>query len=193
MNWGANLVSRRAARRLGAGVAAALCALASPVAWAAPDDTATTTGSANIIVVQRLSFIKTADMNFGRLIPGTTAGTVTVAPDGTRSITGGVRLASGPSQPARFAGYGQYNHYVAISINATSRTMTRAGGTETMTFDTFVIGSTPQAVLSTSPLSFRIGSTNGQFNFPVGATLRVKANQTPGIYTGTFALTLEYL
>lgn len=160
---------------------------------AAPDDTASITGGAQVIVIERLTFIKTQDLMFGSLIPGTTAGTVTVDPDGSRTATGGVRLASGASQPARFAGYGQRNKYVAISVNANSRTMTRAGGTETMTFDTFVIGSTPEAQLSTTPLSFRIASTDGMFNFPVGATLRVKANQTPGLYTGTFTLTLEYL
>jgi hypothetical protein len=174
------------------GAATAVLAFAAVPALAAPSDKATGSAGANVIVVTRLSFIKIADLDFGRLIPGTTAGTVIVATDGTRTATGGVKLASGPSQPARFAGYGQYNNTVAISINAPTRTMTRAGGTETMTFDTFVIGSTPEAVLSTAPLSFRIGATNGQFNFPVGATLRVKANQTPGLYTGTFTLTLEY-
>lgn len=192
MTWGGHL-SPRTMRRLCTGIAAALSAAAAPHAMAAPGDTATTGAGANVIVVQRLSFIKTQDLMFGRLIPSTTAGTVTVDPDGTRTATGGVRLAAGQSQPARFAGYGQYNNYVAISLNANSRTMTRAGGTETMTFDTFVIGSTPEAQLSTSPLSFRIGGATGQFNFPVGATLRVKANQTPGLYTGTFTLTLEYL
>ena len=39
----------------------------------------------------------------------------------------------------------------------------------------FEIGSTPTALLSTSPTRFRITSPLGNYNFPVGATLEVGA------------------
>jgi len=58
---------------------------------------------------------------------------------------------------------------------------------------TFEIGSTPTAILSTSPTRFRITSPLGNYNFPVGATLEVGANQAPGNYSGTFTVTLNYL
>ena len=57
---------------------------------------------------------------------------------------------------------------------------------------TFVIGSTPTAVLTTTPTRFRIAALNGVFNFPIGATLEVGANQAPGFYTGTWSITLNY-
>ncbi len=57
----------------------------------------------------------------------------------------------------------------------------------------FEIGSTPTAILSTTPLRFTITSALGNYNFPVGATLDVGANQTPGDYSGTFTVTLNYL
>ena len=47
--------------------------------------------------------------------------------------------------------------------------------------------------LSTSPTRFRITSPLGNYNFPVGATLEVGANQAPGDYSGTFTITLNYL
>ena len=57
----------------------------------------------------------------------------------------------------------------------------------------FEIGSTPTAILSTTPTRFTIASALGNYNFPVGATLEVGANQTPGDYSGTFTITLNYL
>ena len=61
-----------------------------------------------------------------------------------------------------------------------------------MTVSQFEIGSTPTAVITTSPTRFRIASTNGQFNFPMGAQLAVGANQAAGTYSGTFSVTLNY-
>ena len=140
-----------------------------------------------------LSFFKVDDMVFGRIIAGNTAGTVILAPDGTRTKTGGVNLATGiPPQPATFAGYGYNNQQVAIAMGSNSVTLNRVGGGSTMTMDSFVVGSTPTANLSTTPLAFRIASVTGQFRFPLGATLRVNANQRPGTYSGTFSIILQY-
>ncbi len=167
--------------------------LALATGQAAFAQVATTQGQAEAVVVSPLSFFKVDDLVFGRLIPGPTAGTVVIAPNGTRTATGGVRLATGlPHQPAAFAGRGSFNQLVRISVNATTRTLTRVGGTQTMLMDTFVIGSSPTATLTTAPLAFRIATPTGMFQFPVGARLRVGANQVPGIYTGTFTITLDY-
>lgn len=150
-------------------------------------------GRAEAVVVGALSFFKVDDIVFGSIIPGPTAGTVVLAPTGARTKTGGVKLATGATpQPASFAGRGANNQRVAISVTSNSVTLNRVGGGGTMTMDTFIIGSSPTAQLTTAPLAFRINSATGIFQFPVGATLRVKANQAPGKYTGTFAITLQY-
>jgi len=155
--------------------------------------TAATANQAEAVIVSALSFFKVDDLMFGRIIPGTTAGTVVLAPDGTRTRTGGVRLASGPAaQPAAFAGRGAFNQRVAISVSSNTITLNRVGGGGTMNMDTFIIGSTPTAALTTAPLAFRIATPTGIFQFRVGATLRVRANQAPGNYVGTFAVTLQY-
>ena len=57
---------------------------------------------------------------------------------------------------------------------------------------TFVVGSTPTAILTTTPTRFRIAAANGIFTFPLGATLEVGANQAPGKYTGNWSITLNY-
>lgn len=145
---------------------------------------------AQIAIVRPLEFIKVEDLNFGRVIRSTTAGTVTIAPDGTRTKTGNVILIGTGFQPARFAGMGTNNQRVDISLGSASIFVTGPGAP--MRVQTFVMGSTPTAILTTTPRRFRINSTTGIFNFPVGATLEVGANQTPGTYSGTWSITLNY-
>lgn len=183
--------SARAARR---GLAAALALVGiSTSAPALAGQRTTFPVPVEVIIVSQLSFFKVDDLSFGRIIPGTTAGTVTVAPAGGRTTTGGVRLATGGIvQPATFAGKGSQNQTLTLSINATSRTLTRVGGTQTMTMDSFLIGSTPPTNLTVAPLTFRITSSTGMFEVPIGARLQVGANQAPGVYQGNFTLTLNY-
>jgi hypothetical protein len=146
-------------------------------------------GQAFAIIIAQLSFIKTQDLDFGQITASNSAGTMTISPSGVRSKTGAVTLFGEAGAPARFAGYGFPNQSVLISITAPTGVLTRSGGSETMQFDTFVVGSTPQVQLTTAPRVFRISSSTGMFAFPVGATLRVKRNQAPGVYAGTFSIT----
>lgn len=165
--------------------------LGMALAFTAPAYAGTTPGSAEITIVRPLSFIIDDNLDFGAVIRGTTAGTVTVAPDGTRTRTGGVTLANGGGQkPASFAGQGAFNQRVDISIGASSIFLTGPGAP--MRVRDFVIGSTPTAVLTTAPLRFTIAAPTGIFAFPVGATLDVGANQAPGKYTGNWSITLNY-
>ncbi|MBJ7439653.1 MAG: DUF4402 domain-containing protein [Sphingopyxis sp.] len=170
----------------------AVCALMMAPAIAAPAHAQQTAqGQSEAIVLRPLSFFKVNDLSFGDIIPSNAAGTVTLAPDGSRSRTGGVTLAGNGGAPARFAGLGSLNRQVNISLG--SNTIWLTGPGVRMRARTFEIGSTPTAVLSTSPTRFRITSPLGNYNFPVGATLEVGANQTPGDYSGTFTITLNYL
>lgn len=149
-------------------------------------------GRTEAIVVTPLSFFIVDNLDFGAIVAGGTAGTVVVPPTGARTRTGGVTLVGSLYSPSSFAGRGQNNQLVQISLASNSIQIRRVSGTQQMTVDTFIIGSTPTAQLTTNPQVFRITSASGVFNFPVGATLRVGANQVPGLYTGTFTMTLNY-
>jgi hypothetical protein len=167
-------------------VASAMGSLAiAPAAHA--DQTAV---DAQIAVVRPLEFIRVENLDFGRVIRSSTAGTVTIAPDGTRTKTGGVTLIGTGFQAAEFAGMGTNNQRVDVSLGANQIFVTGPGAP--MRVHTFVIGSTPTAVLTTTPRRFRINSPTGIFIFPVGATLDVGANQAPGTYNGTWTITLNY-
>ncbi len=174
---------------VGAALLAAIAG-APALAQSTQGPTGTNQAEAKIIVLRQLSFFRVQDLDFGDIIPGPTAGIVRIFPDGTRTVTGGVTVFGTTHQPARFAGLGSFNQQVLISVS--SNTIDLTGPGTPMTLSQFDIGSTPTAILSTTPRRFRITSTNGQFNFPVGARLAVGANQTAGNYSGSFSITLNY-
>jgi hypothetical protein len=178
--------------RLACALAAATGLFASAPAQAQQTQgpTRTNQAEAKSIVLRQLSFFRVQDLDFGDIIPGPTAGVVRILPDGTRTVTGGVQVAGSTHQPARFAGMGSRNQQVLISVSANTIQLTGPGAP--MTLSQFEIGSSPSVILSTTPTRFRINTTNGQFNFPVGARLAVGANQADGVYSGTFAITLNY-
>ena len=169
----------------------ALAILIAPVAASPALAQSNAQSEAEAIVLRPLSFFKVNDLDFGDIIPSASAGTVRLNPDGSRSRTGGVTLAGDDGAPARFAGLGSFNRQVNISLG--SNTIWITGPGTRMRVRNFEIGSTPTAILSTSPTRFRITSPLGNYNFPVGATLEVGANQAPGDYSGTFTITLNYL
>ncbi len=156
-------------------------------------EVANAVGRAEAVVVERLSLVKVEDLDFGKIVSGTTAGAITVAPDGSRTSAGGALGVSTGFHPARFSGYGFRDQNVLISVGSNTPRIRRAGGSETMQVDTFTIGSVPPTTLTTVPRRFRINSTTGMYSFSVGATLRVSGRQAPGVYTGTFSVTVSYL
>ena len=160
-----------------AGVAAPACAQSASI-------------GTESVVVTPLSFIEVNGLKFGSIIPSTVAGNVVLAPNGTRTSTNGIVVVGTEHEPAEFAGQGTQNQIVQISVGAAPIWLTGPG--TRMRMRNITIGSTPTAVLTPVPRSFRITSSTGIFRFPVGAELRVGANQTPGTYTGTWDITLNY-
>ena len=157
----------------------------------APALAGTATATAKAIVLRPLSFFAIQDMNLGDIIPGAGGGTVRLYPNGTRTSTGTIVLSGSSHQPARFVGLGTPNEQISMTVPAATVYLTGPGAPMPLT--NFEIGSTPTVILSGTPTFFRIASAIGNFNFPVGATLTVAANQTPGNYSGTFSITLNYL
>ena len=128
-------------------------------------------------------------MNFGNLYPGTTSGTVVLGVTGfsyTRTSTGGVVLSSqGGFSPALFTLNAKKSWKLTASHLPTSVTLTRVGGTQTMTVTTFTSEPSP---------SNGWHSLTGTQVLPVGATLNVGANQAPGVYVSLtpFTVTVDF-
>lgn len=154
----------------------------------------TTSGTVNVAVVERFGLVKTGDLSFGDLAVGATGGTVIVTTAGARSSTGGVVLYGGSHSPAAFSGFGNPNRQVIITFGAPSILITRSGGSQTMTVDSFTPNPTGSGGLNQLGNSgrHRITTSTGLFTFNVGARLIVAGSQTPGTYSGTFSVTVNY-
>jgi len=144
-----------------------------------PQSTATATASAQI--VQPLVITKVADLAFGNIAAGTASGTVVIDTDGNRMGDGGITLitAGSVSNAANFSltGYPEATFTIELptSILITS-------DDNQMTVDNFV-----SSLGETSSLD-----EMGEANLNVGATLNVEPNQAPGLYEGTFDVTVAY-
>lgn len=147
-------------------------------------NTATETANAAATIVTPISITKTVDLNFGAIVPSSIAGTVVVGSDNTISGTGGVTLIPqlGTHSAASFTVNGEANATFYVTLPGITTTLTRGGGTETMTVSSFSHNATGTPQLDAS----------GVKNFNVGATLTVAASQAGGVYNGTFDVTVTY-
>ena len=160
--------------------AAALIASASPPlhAAAAPE-----TAGGTIVLVRPLTVVKVRDLDFGAIIPSATAGTVTLNPStGAVALTAGLLQGTAPTSPAVFVGAGTAGRPALIRIPKNPVTLTRAGGTETMTVSNWTLDGASNRRIPTSR----------SFEFRVGGRLNVAANQAPGTYNGTFSVEVQY-
>jgi spore coat protein U-like protein len=143
---------------------------------------ATQSATANATIITPISITNVADLNFGNIVAGTGAGTVTVATTGNRTSTGDVILPSatlGTVNAAEFKVTGLADATYAITL-PTSIDISETGGT-TMTVTDFTSNPSGTGTLA-----------GGTQTLSVGAMLNVKANQAAGNYTGTFNVTVAY-
>jgi hypothetical protein len=141
--------------------------------------------TATVFIAPPAQVRKLQDLNFA-MLSVTTAGTAVIDPvSDTMSTTGGVLHAGWTPYAALFEGIAPVKGVVIVRIPKTPITLTRLGGTETMTVDTWTISGTDKNgkrnVVAKEP-----------FDFKVGGTLHVNANQTEGVYLGTFTVDVQY-
>lgn len=200
MTWGdlANKPVSRMARAFGATLALALCAVAAGPAKAQSRDRASTAATAQAVVVAPLALVANQGLNFGLIAPGPAAGTVTLNPDTLACTTTGPIVRVRTCQPAEFTGMGTRRMRVRIQI-PTTITLTGPGGA-TMLVDNVSLDTTPDLVfvggngngLNNGNRRYEIGPDSGVFTFRVGGRLNVGANQTGGVYNGTFSVLAQY-
>ena len=135
---------------------------------------ATATAAASATIITPISIVKNIDMNFGNVaVSATLAGTVILAPAGTRTTGGsGVTLPAtvGTVAAANFTVSGQSGYTYAITLPV-SCTITDASS-HTMLVNTFTSSPSATGVLA-----------SGSQILTVGATLNVTAAQAAGVYT----------
>lgn len=156
---------------------------AMAAATSVPAHAQSQSGTAVSTVLNSLSVANTTDLDFGTLVAGTTAGTVTIAPaSGARTTTGGVAAAGGSPGAATFVATGVINRLYLITLPSVATVLTNGtGGTMTVTNFAHDAGFLPRFL--SGPVA----------TIHVGGRLNVGANQADGNYSGTFNLTVIYL
>ena len=145
------------------------------------------------VIVAPLSLAATAPMQFGRIAPTSAGGIVIIGSDGTSCTTKGELLRSGPCQAAGFAGTGTGKMRMRVALPQTV-TLTRADGGAAMTITGLALIAAPDLIsigYSGMP-HWEIQPDSAVFDFKVGGTLNVAADQPEGLYDGTFAVTIAY-
>ncbi|MFM6950270.1 MAG: DUF4402 domain-containing protein [Novosphingobium sp.] len=152
----------------------------------------TNSGSASAVVVAPLALTSNQALNFGRVAAGSAAGTVELNPDTLSCTLTGPIVRIGSCRPAEFTGMGVSGMIVRITLPSTI-TLNRNGGGATMKINAITLGAMPDLVrYRTSLRRWVIQPTNGIFDFRVGGTLMVGANQLTGVYSGNLDVTVQY-
>lgn len=129
-----------------------------------------------------LSLVLKGDLDFGRIaVAG--AGSVVIEPNANlMTASGGVVPLGGLPTAASFIGAAGSASVVIIRIPKNPITIARVGGTETMSVRNFTLQGQDKRTLARQE----------SFEFRVGATLNVPANQVDGDYVGSFDVTVHY-
>lgn len=162
--------------------ASALLALLLPLGVSAAPVSAIMQARGQAAILKSLSVIKRADLDFGEIVVAG-AGTVAIdAVNSTLTINGSLAPVGTGAHRALFTATGSKNSIVLIRLPKNPVTLTRVGGTETMTVSNWLLDGA----------SNRKIPPGNAFNFAVGGTLNVGAGQADGNYVGTFAVTVQY-
>lgn len=165
--------------RLASCLLAALLSLFAP-----PANAANAPGSANLNLFKPLLLSKTTDLDFGASFPPTSGtGTVRINPDtGAAVYVGATAAGARGTSRALFTGTATRLALVFIQYPAGSVTLTRVGGTETLTASNFTIDAAGVLRL--------VGTT--PYTIGIGATLSIPSTAVDGSYVGTFTVTANY-
>jgi hypothetical protein len=155
-------------------------ATAAP-AFAAPRG-ASPPAQARAKVASPIAMTAVKDLDFTTLTV-TSAGTATVRADTEAlSTSGGVQRVIGTPSAAHFEIAAARFAVLLVRPPSSTLTLTRVGGTETMTVSNW----------TTNSGLFRIVPANGVLDIAVGGQLNVNANQAEGVYTGQFTILVDY-
>ena len=168
----------------------AAAALAVVSFGSAANAATTATGTATAEVLSTLTVTPDADLRFGQLAANG-GGTVVIPADSSAAITTtGTLVSTGTRGAAHFTVAG--NRGVGVNLTALSVTTP-------LTWQGTWGGPGAAPTMPLSALTSRwdnnvdvLDATTGLAGFNVGGTLTVAAAQEPGVYSGTFSVSVEY-
>jgi Domain of unknown function (DUF4402) len=174
----------RARRSVILGISLAMSLVARP-AVAEPGGSSTLSGTIAAQIIEPGAIERLDDLRFAAFASPAAAATMTITADGVISATGQVATTMNafPSPagrgPARFRINGTPNRFF---IPFHPRSVTISNGTSTMLVDQMADNVTGRGRLD----------ANGHFEYRIGGTLHVGANQQPGRYRGDFQISVLF-
>lgn len=133
-----------------------------------------------LLYAANIAIVSSQALSFGKFVAAN--GSVTVNPGGTRSATGAiVLLQTGPGQAAQFIVTGDADAVYSVSLPIDGSVSIANGGSSVA-----VNG------FSSNPASTGVLPVSGTQILNVGARLDVTAGLTPGAYSGTFSVVVDY-
>jgi Domain of unknown function (DUF4402) len=161
-------------------IGAAIVAAVTFTHAASAQNTASAGFSVGAHIVSPLSIVKVTDMNFGDVVPSVAGGSVALSTAGV-ATPAGVNLGNGGAArtAATFTVSGQSGYTYAITLPGSSTISD--GATHTMSVGSFTSNPSGTGAL-----------VSGTQALALGATLTVGPNQTPGVYSGSFNVTVTY-
>lgn len=142
-----------------------------------------TTASAKVAMLDIIKLTKVEDMNFGKMIGGTT-GTVELTTSGTRTATGVTTVGETDFAPAKFEVRGTNDYEYSIQLPSD---VTIKNGDDEMVINHFV------AKTSTASENGLIGIVKADSYFIVGGKLIVASPTLPvGLYQSNFEVSVGY-
>ena len=135
------------------------------------------------IVARAITLVNTRALDFGKILPFSTAGYVQITASGSLSAVSAQVTDTSSVASSAWTVTGEQNGRFTISLPADNTVVLSNLNASTMELTNFShnAGSAPQL------------NSSGSANFNVGARLQVGASQEPGLYSGTFNVTVNYL
>lgn len=138
------------------------------------------TANVNAEVLQGFTIAELDILNFGQFSANGTPGSIHIDyTNGTATPTD-ISLVSGTTKRGRFSIDGAAGVAYTLALPASPVTLTRSGGTETM------------SLTVQGPAGGNIPGGGGPDIFYVGGTLSVASGQAVGSYSGTYAVTAGF-
>ena len=163
-------------------------------ATAIAQTSSTVTVTARASIVEGIAIQRTADLNFGDIATSPLAGTVTVSSAGVVTSGGGAGPLANPGNPAQAASFevdlvgagGNKKFWIQLPANGT---VSLSNGAASMPVSNFTASLPCAQTGGVAPGPG--GCATAPNTLRVGATLSVGANQSLGLYSGTFTVTVH--
>ncbi|QLC22757.1 DUF4402 domain-containing protein [Parasphingopyxis sp. CP4] len=150
---------------------------------AAPALAATQTSDAEVEILEQLTLTQVTGLDFGTIIPSATGGRINIRRNsGVCVAQGGVTLVGSDCQRGEFLVTGPSRQRYRITLASAPITLTHVSGPATMVMDRVRINGNRNKRLNAA----------GNHTFFVSGRLQVGANQAPGVYDGTFDVTVDF-